>query len=100
MNSCWHAKLPLLAVGSYSEDKGGYVTVYTGSKLGSSLCRAWEFSCNLEEIDKGNFLEYLLLAVIPRNRPDPGTFLSPKTSAKKTGQKRKHTNIDFKNLTN
>ena len=30
VNSSWHGKLPLLAVGSYSEDKGGYVTVYSG----------------------------------------------------------------------
>jgi hypothetical protein len=31
VSSCtWHSSLPLLAVGSYSEEKGGYVSVYTG----------------------------------------------------------------------
>ena len=29
VNTSWHSHHPLLAVGSYSEEKGGYVTVYT-----------------------------------------------------------------------
>ncbi|XP_023345784.1 intraflagellar transport protein 140 homolog [Eurytemora carolleeae] len=29
VSSTWHPNLPYLAVGSYSEEKGGYVTVYT-----------------------------------------------------------------------
>lgn len=28
VNIAWHDRFPLLAIGSYSEDKGGYVCIY------------------------------------------------------------------------